>query len=159
MIKYKEFLIGILFLAACSSGKRVIGTAEAFIITQQFGTVAVDEKGNEVTPGNSTVLVMYIQTRSTDVKWDSVWLNNKPYGVMTQTEIKQPFEAGFDNTTGEKIMIQPAAGFYLYQLTVAPQMTKGSEWPASLTLRTWYRNKPLMKEIKPLKTLRPYDAQ
>jgi hypothetical protein len=146
-------------LLSCSSARQVIESAEAFTISTQPGVIAVDEKGNELTPASNTVLVMYIQTKSPEMKWDTIWMNEKPYPVTSQSEIVKPFEAGFDNISGEKMIMQPQPGFHLFQLQAEPGIRKGEEWPASVRVRAWYKNKPVFKEIKTIKTLRPFDAQ
>lgn len=147
-----------IILFSCSGPKNVIQSAEAFIVTPQQGTVKVDEKGNEVDPIPSPVIVVFVHCTSNKVNWDSAWLGNSQYPVLQQP-VTQPLEMGTDATTGNKIMIRPQEGSYLFQLQVNPRPLKGEEWAGSIRVRASYRNKTILKEVAPIRTITTPDAQ
>jgi len=155
-----QWLIVVLcfLLFSCAGAKKVIQTAEAFVFTPQQGTVRVDEKGNEVSPVSTPVIIVFVHCRSNKVNWDSAWFGNKAYAVVQQ-QITQPIEMGIDGNTGENITISPKEGAYLFQLRVSPQLSKGEEWANSIRLRASYRNKTIRKEVAPIRPIKTPDAQ
>lgn len=150
-------LIGSIFLISCAWPKKAIHEAEAFYITTNPGIVAVDEKGNERTPVQTTVVVIYVQAKTTELAWDTAWFNDVAYPVKSRTQLQQAFEAGY-NKNGEKITIQPKPGFYLFQLQVEPLITPETELPGSILLRSIYRGKTMVKKIFPILTIIPFEA-
>lgn len=119
--------------------------------------VAVDEKGNEQTTVQKTVVIIYVQTKTTELVWDTAWFNEIAYPVKRRTQLLQAFEAGY-NKNGEKITIHPKPGFYLFQLQVEPPITYGAELPVSILLRAIYRGKTMVKKIEPVLTIIPFEA-
>jgi hypothetical protein len=155
-----QWLIVVLcfLLFSCAGAKKVIQTAEAFVLTPQQGTVRVDEKGNEVSPTPTPVIIVFVHCRSNKVNWDSAWLGNKAYAVVQQL-ITKPIEMGADSNTGEKITISPQEGAYLFQLQITPQFIKGEERVNSIRVRASYQNKTIYREVSPVRSIQTPDAQ
>lgn len=145
-------------LLSCASAKKVIQTAEAFVVTPQQGTVRVDEKGNEVSPVPTPVIIVFVHSKSNKVNWDSAWFGSKTYPVVQQ-QITQPIEMGVDSNTGEKISFSPNEDSYLFQLQVTPQLSKGEEWANSIRVRASFQNKTIYKEVAPVRAIKTPDAQ
>lgn len=146
-----------MFLISCAWPKKALHEAEAFYITSNPGMVAVDEKGNEQTTVQKTVVIIYVQAKTTELVWDTAWFNEIAYPVKHRTQLLQAFEAGY-NKNGEKITIQPKPGFYLFQLQVEPPITSGAELPVSILLRAIYRGKTMVKKISPVRSIIPFEA-
>ena len=158
--QFKKWVTGLtmLLLFSCVSTKKVIQDAQAFVITPQQGTVQVDEKGNEVSPLPSPVIIVFVHSKSNELNWDSAWFNNRSYAIKQQL-ITQPFEMGVDGKTGEKITLTPKEGTFLFQLQIVPKLSKGEEWANSIRLRGSIRNKTVYKEISPIRSIQTPDAQ
>jgi hypothetical protein len=158
-VNHQWLIVVLIFLLfSCAGAKRVIQTAEAFVMTPQQGTVRVEEKGHEVSPVPIPVIIVFIHSKSNKVNWDSAWFGNKAYPVAQQ-QITRPIEMGVDSNTGEKITISPKEGAYLFQLQVSPQLSKGDEWANSIRLRASYQNKAIDKEVAPIRSIKGPDAQ
>jgi hypothetical protein len=147
-----------IILLSCAGVKKTIQHTEAFVLQPQQGNVQVDEKGNEVSPLPQKLIVIFVQSKSADVKWDSAWFGNKSLSVSQQL-ISQTLEMGVEENTGKKIVITPAEGMYLFQLQVQPQLLKGEEWASSIRIRGSLRNKSIYTEVTPIRPLQLPDAQ
>jgi hypothetical protein len=147
-----------LFLLACSGVKRTIVNAKAYALTAQRGTVQVDDKGNEVPWVPETVITVYVEAKQDAVKFDSAWLNNQAYLVRMQM-ITNTLEIGFDENTGEKIIISPSPENYLYQLQIISIAGKGEELPSSVTVRLLQKGKRSATLVSPVKKIRGLDVQ
>lgn len=158
-VNHQWLIVFLCFLMfSCAGAKKVIQTAEAFVFTPQQGTVQLDEKGNEVSPVPTPVIVVFLHCRSNKIKWDSAWFGNQAYPVVQQ-QITQPIEMGMDSNTGEKITISPKDGAYLFQLQVSPQLLKGEEWAGTIRIRADYKNKTVYRDVTPLRSIKMPDAQ
>ena len=144
--------------AACSGVNKAIISAKAYSITAQSGTVQVDEKGNEVTPTTQNIITVYVESKYKDVEFDSAWINNTSYVVKVQ-KIANPIEIGFEENSGQKVMITPSAQNNFYQLQAAPLLKNGEEFPASLTIRLLRKGKNTVRSVGPVTRLRAYDPQ
>jgi hypothetical protein len=147
-----------LFLVACSGVKKTIVDARAYVLTPQRGTVQVDEKGNEVPPVPENVITVYLESKKDALTFDSAWIYNRAYPVRMQI-ITNSFEAGFDENTGEKIMISASPEHYLYQLQVNSNTGKAEELPSSITIRIFRKGKRWVTSVSPIKKIRGFDAQ
>lgn len=136
----------------------MIRQAEAFIVTPQIGMMQVDEKGNPVTPAPRPFVMVFVQSRSASIKWDSAWLGNQPLPV-TQQPITQTVEMGVDASTGESILIKQQEGWFLFKLEIQPASLKSEKRENSIRIRGYYKNKPIYTDITTVRQLTDPDAQ
>lgn len=148
----------IVFLFSCAGSKNLIKDADAFVITLQQGMVQVDEKGNEVSKQPGSMILVFMQSPSNQLKFDSAWIDNKAYAVLQQ-QLTQPFEIGTDVATGENIIITPNEGSFLYQVQITPSQSQGEEQAGSIRVRANYRNKTIYKNVAPIRSVKTPDAQ
>lgn len=62
-----------------------------------------------------TGIVVYIETSTSQVLWDTAWQNGYPFVITTLPVISIPFQAGFIRG-GNQVIISPAKGNFLFQL-------------------------------------------
>lgn len=148
----------VVFLLACSGVKKAIISAEAYSLTAQRGTVQVDEKGNETATVAATVITVYVESKYNALQFDSAWVNDRSYSVQTQM-ITNPLEVGFEENTGQKIIVGSSGKNYIYQLQVVPIVKKGEELPGSINIRLVRKGESVVKTVNPIKRIQPYDAQ
>jgi hypothetical protein len=66
-------------------------------------------------PVIDTFIVVYIETKSKMISWDTAWQNDQAFQI-TALPIKQiPFQAGFEKG-GSQIVLTPKKGNFLWQL-------------------------------------------
>lgn len=127
-------------------------------MTPQPGMVRVDEKGNEIRRAEVPVVVVYVESKSDKLRWDSAWVGGKGCKVQQQL-ITQKMEMGFDAVTGEHIVITPQPGLYMYQLQVIAGELQAEAMRHSIRIRAGLKNKTFENEVSPIRTIRLHDAQ
>lgn len=84
------------------------------------GTVRTDENGNPRQVKPDTVIVVYIETATKDIHWDTAWKNSRAYKIVPHFFETGSFEAGLKKGGIEKILITAGPDHFLYQLYLQP---------------------------------------
>jgi hypothetical protein len=115
------------------------------------GNIRVDEKGEPIQKGSSFVDLIYVETSSDEIKWDTGWKNGKTFSINTILITQVPYEVGRKKSNREKIILTPAKGNQLWQLELQPaEQPKISPIKAKkgeIILKGKYRGKIILKKI------------
>jgi hypothetical protein len=109
-----------LFLCSCAQQKKIIKQVYAFYNEKVPGIIQTDENGNPLPVKIDTVIVVYIETTSKVIFWDSAWNNTKQFKIISQIIETKSYEAGFKKGTTEKVVIAVDPEHFLYQLYLQP---------------------------------------
>lgn len=113
-------LAGLSCLYSCNHAKGLVKNTYAYYSEKMPGIVPTDANGNPQQVKPDTVIVVYIETTSKDISWDTAWKNNRAYKIVPQFFETGSYEAGFEKGSREKIFITAQPGHYLYQLYLQP---------------------------------------
>lgn len=100
--------------SGCRTQQSFVKKMHSFYIEKKSGTVKLPETDTDAGM-NDTLLVVYVEATTNDLKWDSAVIKGKQYRVIPQLITAGIFEAGF-NEKGEPVVIKVAGGHFLYQL-------------------------------------------
>jgi hypothetical protein len=144
-------------LSSCAQHKSVIKNTRAYYTIIQPGTIRVDPNGNEVPRKQDTLFVVYAEVNSEEIVFTKAVMNQKTYKVVSHKMESTGFEAGFTKETGEKIIITPTAGCFIYRLVLEPSETQTTgetlnmpSTPNRILLIGEYKGKPVRKETNVL---------
>jgi hypothetical protein len=101
-------------LSGCRTQQSFVKKLHSFYIEKKSGTVKLPVTDTDAVI-NDTLLIVYIEATTNDLKWDSAVFKGKQYRVIPQLITTGIFEAGF-NEKGEPVVMKVAEGYYLYQL-------------------------------------------
>jgi hypothetical protein len=151
------FLLSFICIAisSCAQSKYGIKKITAFYALRTPGNIPVDENGRELYSGPDTVHTIYIEVSGKNIiKWEDAWKNNNFYTVISTKITQAAFEAGMEKTENSKVIIKPAAGNTLWQLSLSPSETKTAKPPKSLEneiiLQGKYNGKKIIQKINKL---------
>jgi hypothetical protein len=161
----KYFLIFILCfhcLISCSQSRYAIKKINAFYIVKMPGNIPVDENGNSLFKGPDTLITIYAEISGIGPEWKTAWRNDKTYTVHASLVSQTPYEAGTKESDGKKVMLTPAFGNKLWQLTLMvnkneiklPQKLK----PGELLLSGKFMGKIIYKKIVSLVQLTTFPS-
>lgn len=152
-IAFSYLLMPGLILSSCAQHKSVVKNTKAYYTIIQPGTIRVDANGNEVPRKQDTLFVVYAEVNSEEIVFAKAVMNQKTYKVVSHKMESTGFEAGFTKETGEKIMITPAAGSFIYRLVLESSETQSTGeaqnvplTPNRILLIGEYKGKPFKKE-------------
>lgn len=109
----------LLFINACTQ-TRIVQKVYGFVQHKNFGTIAVDANGNQLTPGSQTTLNIYLETNgeSTPIV-NKVTYNNITYkNPIISFEGKKSINIGSNKSNGKAITITPAHGNALWKMEI-----------------------------------------
>lgn len=139
-------------VSSCAQSKYGIKKITAFYALRTPGNIPVDENGKELYSGPDTIHTIYIEVSGKNtVKWEDAWKNNNYYTVISTKITQATFEAGMGKTANSRIIIKPAAGNTLWQLSLSPLETKPAK-PAKalhdeIILQGKYNGKKVIQKI------------
>jgi hypothetical protein len=67
-----------------------------------------------------TTVIIYVETSSQQIVWDTAWKDGKPYKLTAELITQTPFDAGITKYQNEKITLRPAKGSFLWRLQLLP---------------------------------------
>lgn len=110
------FLLSMAVIIAygCRTQQSFVKKIHSFYIEKKSGIVKLPVTDTDAIL-NDTLLVVYVEATTNDLKWDSAVIKGKHYRIIPQLIAKGTFEAGF-NEKGEPVIVNVADGHYLYQL-------------------------------------------
>jgi hypothetical protein len=153
------FLLSFVLIAisSCAQSKYGIKKITAFYALRAPGNIAVDEKGNELYSGPDTIHTIYIEVSGKNtVKWEDAWKNNNYYTLIGTKITQAIFEAGMDKNNN-KVILKPATGNTLWQLSLSPseiKMTKPAKaFQDEIILLGKYNGKKIIQKISKLTEL------
>ena len=115
------------------------------------GNIRVGEKGKPVQKGVSIIDLIYVETSSDEIKWESGWKNGKTFSINTFLITQIPYKVGRKKSNKEEIILTPAKGNKLWQLELQPaERQKASPIKArkgEIILKGKYRGKIILKKI------------
>lgn len=105
------------FLFACTPS-RSVQKAYAFSQHINFGTIATDENGNQITSGSQTNRIIYLESKdNTKPVINEVVYKAKIYKNAEVTLAGQsPVQIGIKSSDGKNIILTPAPGNYLWKM-------------------------------------------
>lgn len=112
------------------------------------GNIAVDDSGNELN-GKNIIPVVYLETTSKDLHLEKALLDKSEYVVTQQLVSSQPYLAGINFKTNEKVMAQPDKNNFLWRIEIAPISLKtNSEYQIdTIILKGKYQGKVFEQKI------------
>ena len=109
--------LSLCIIQACSQSRNA-PKAYAFIQHMNYGTVAVDDKGNQVTPGSRTTRSVYVEcTGNTKpliqkISYNDIVYKNPPMISLGDKQV----QVGIRKADGENIILLPAHGYKLWKI-------------------------------------------
>lgn len=104
-----------LMMSSCISEKNLIRSAASYIIERTPGTIQTPTSDDGVVKID-TVIIIYIQSKRSDLIWDSAVVNWQAYKLTAQILNTNAYEAGTNALTGQKEIVTVASGNVLYQI-------------------------------------------
>ncbi len=155
---YLIFVWVLLSLATgCVSARKVIIEAQAYSSVVQKGTIQKNEEEEGAASTQTNVISVYVHTKTNQLQFDSVWLNDQPFSFQVQ-QLKQPLELGFD-LNNEKQIVAPKSKQFLFQLTVIGAVKTGGKRIETVRLKGQYKQRHFYQVIQPVVPLQGFDAQ
>ena len=99
-----------------AQSKNVIRKVQAFYVVRMPGNIPSVPSLIRI----DTVLTIYLETTSKVITWDTAFKKNHAFLIRAAIIEKTAFEAGRVKKTGEKIIIKPQKGLFLWQLWLEP---------------------------------------
>lgn len=140
-----------LFIYSCAQQKKMIKQVHAFYSEKVPGIIQTDENGSPLPVKIDTVIVVYIETTSKVIIWDSAWNDTKHFKIIPQLIETNSYEAGYKKGTTEKVMITVEPKHFLYQLYLQPinnnQPAKPDPFEINeLKIKGRYKNKTILQK-------------
>jgi hypothetical protein len=128
----------------------MIKQVHAFYSEKVPGIIQTDETGNPLPVKIDTVIVVYMETTSKEIVWDTAWDGTKHFKIIPQFIETGFYEAGYKKGTTEKVTIKVPPEHFLYQLYLQPinniQLLKpGPVEINKLLLKGRYKNKTILQ--------------
>jgi len=150
-------------LSSCAQTKKLVINSHAFFEQRLPGMQRTDQDGKPVPVKPDTVTIVYVETVSKDVLWETAWQNGQQYSFFSQEIVAAPFNAGRSYTEDRKITLFTESGNFLWKLYLikepnqkAPpdQPIKGNE----ILLKGKFKGKPFFKNAGKPVELAPIPA-
>jgi hypothetical protein len=106
--------------SSCANGSKLIQQTKSYYYQKQQGNVQADANGNEIHSIPDTVILIYTETSSQLLKWDTGWVNNRVYRIVAVPVKTLTIDAGSEKISREKVIIAAKPGHYLYELYLEP---------------------------------------
>lgn len=100
--------------SGCRTQQSSVKKVHSFYIEKKSGTAKHPVTDTDAVM-NDTLLIVYVETTTNDLKWDSAFIKGKQYRVIPQLITTGVFEAGF-NEKGAPVVMKVAEGHHLFQL-------------------------------------------
>jgi hypothetical protein len=155
-MKYCLYFIGLFIctlLFSCSQKNTGIYKTASYYKINTPGTIAVDEKGNEITPGRNTTREIYFVTRKADTpKIISVVINHHYYSpVITKIDPNKIY-VGERLPDNQRVELNTPEDVFFWKLTVGqpiPDLIINNHTSKpQLYLEVKYKGKTRIHEIK-----------
>ena len=155
-------LFSSMFFYSCAQTKGLVKNMHAYYSEKMPGNIQADENGNPLTVKPDTVIVVYVETTTKLIEWDTAWKDNRMYKIIPQLINPVPFEAGFEKGSNVKIFINTDMNHFLNQLYLQPLGTNLPP-PKSIEvnhilLKAQYKGKTFLKETEKLVEVDPYPS-
>lgn len=136
---------------ACAQSKYAIKNIYAIYKVHLPGNIRVDENGNEI-PSRDTVNLIYIESPTEDIHWDTAWKNGKTYFILPTLIDTGSFDVGTNKMTNKNIIIHASAGNKLWQLQLILSEKKNlppvTILQNEILLQGTYNGKRILQKIK-----------
>lgn len=147
-----------LFFSSCAQQKKIIKQVHAYYSEKVPGIIRADENGNPLPFKIDTVIVVYIETTSKAIVWDSAWDNKNQFKIISQLIETNSYEAGYKKGTTEKVVITVDPEHFLYQLYLQPVDIKQSLKQSSveikeLILKGTFKSKTILQKTGKMQEL------
>ncbi len=151
------YLLAVQF-TACVQTHSLVRRADAFYTIRLPGNIAVDENGNRLPARIDTITVIYLETTTKHISWDTAWTVGKTYRIIAEPIVQTPFEAGISKQGRQKIILRPIKRNYLWQLqlllfeqnSASPQPIRKDQ----IIFRGRYKGKTIIKKTDELVELK-----
>jgi hypothetical protein len=107
-------------LFSCAQTNTIVKKVYSFYTEHTPGNIAVDQNGNELTARLDTAIQVYVEASVKNITWDTAWLNNKSYLIITQLVTQDSIDAGIKKDESTRAVIRVKKGYYLWQLYLQP---------------------------------------
>ena len=107
-------------LFSCAQTNTIVKKVYSFYTERTAGNIAVDQNGNEITARVDTTIQVYVEASAKNIIWDTAWLNNKSYLIITQLITQDSIDAGIKKDEGIRAVIRGKKGDYIWQLYLQP---------------------------------------
>ena len=110
-------LISNFFFNSCAQSIHGIKEARAFYQQQFTGTVAVDDNGNQITPGTDTARWIYVETKGKEMpSIDTVSFYGSLYTTSISLVENRSVILGTKKNTNEEVKLEPASGNEIWKI-------------------------------------------
>ncbi len=111
---------GMFFFTACTQSRN-IPKAYAFVQHQNFGTIAVDQNGNQLSPGSHTDATIYLESNITSaLKINEVIFNSTVYkNPQVSLSGKKKIVVGNSASNHTSIYLTPLKGNNLWRIEIS----------------------------------------
>ncbi len=116
-----------------------------FTITNYAGNIAVDENGNQLTPGFTIQMFMYVSIKGKEIPtWNKATYNGKQYDITVTPYKSCEIEVGKKKDTDSTIKIKAKTGFNLWKIELTENITSHIDYSKTQTIKLsgeWKKNK------------------
>jgi hypothetical protein len=147
---------------SCSQERYGIRKISAFFTEKFPGNIPVDENGKSLFNGPDTLITIYVEISGKGPEWKTAWANDKCYTVYSSLVSQTPYEAGTKAKDDKKVILKPATGNKLWQLTLqkvdqtnqVPRKIK----PGEILLSGKYLKKTIFRKLDSLVQLTTFPS-
>jgi len=111
----------------------------------------MDEKGNPVEIHPDTIIVVYLETIDSSIKWETAFRNGQSYSIQTLSIKEKLVDAGLDKSNNTAIILKPEVGNFFWQLQFIkneiPSKQTGASKPGQIILEGHKRGKKIIFAI------------
>ncbi len=108
-------------LFSCAQTSKVVKNVQAYYSERLPGNIPADPTLLK----RDSILQVYIQTTTADIKWDSASKGDVQYLIHAAVIDNTPHEVGTKKDGGEKLVISPAKGVFLWRIFLEPDPISG----------------------------------
>lgn len=141
-------------LQACAQVKITVVNSSAFYMIPSPGTIAVDEKGNELPPPRDSVFYLYVETKGSNIQWERAWKDGRSFSVLPVAVNQQRVQVGTDAMKNRNIQLSPASGNTLWQIELSDDLQRNKPpktvTPHEILLKGIEAGRPVYVTIKSL---------
>jgi hypothetical protein len=123
-MRYVSYIVLLSFFS-CTSLYAQYGIVKKYVFTQNnfAGNIAIDDQGNPLTPGVTSTVFIYLQTKSAELPlFDTAEFNGKIY-IIDQIKLKErKYCVGKSELDEKPIYINFRMSNNLYKLTLTPNI-------------------------------------
>ncbi len=146
-------------MQSCSQTNKVVRKSIAYRSVRNAGTIAVDDNGNPISSGIDTAFVVYVETGSRKMVWESAEYNGNKYSIAPVIAAERPVIVGINKKTGEQLKFIPDAGNTVWKLELLSGQPIGiATQKGVILLKGKYGNSAFLYTIKKLTEVQLPDA-